>query len=113
MKRYTAQGGHWHNRLADFIADFRAAPDGTTAEIRIGWAEELDLPAIHITLGKNQHMMTTSEARFLADIAEEALHLFPHEDAVSELILTLRYAADMADKAVEQIKAEAEKMSKE
>ena len=88
-----------HARVMDFLDEFRAMPNNSDIEIRLGLMENGE-PAVVVTLNDKYHGFTAKEARMLARIAEEAMNQIPSDPesaTLPNLILALRYGADQAE----------------
>jgi hypothetical protein len=88
-------------RVLAFIKAFRDAPNDADIEVRTGKTED-GIPAILVSIGKNDHAMLASEARIVAGIMEKTMWEFPNSHQSSELpniIMGLRAGADAAERS--------------
>ena len=93
------------DRMLAFLAEYQAVDHNDEMELRIGRMGEdqaTSKPAIVITLKGKQHGFTSSEARTIANMADDALRQFPdypNAAGLPNLILLLRIGAAKADAA--------------
>ncbi len=94
-------------RANNLMHAWLAAPSDTEVLVKSGHTDEGD-PAILIIIDhddENQHIFTASEARIVANLAEEALRRFPddaQDQSIPELIVALRHGADEAERIRKQ-----------
>jgi beta-phosphoglucomutase-like phosphatase (HAD superfamily) len=91
------------SRVLALLNDYRVAPPDADVEVHIGTTEE-GAAALVIEFCKKSHALLASEAQKLADIVEQTMREFPHDDpevlGLPNLILALRAGADKSISAL-------------